>query len=249
MDLTRDAWRLARVDREPWQVWVPPQNPKPPHPPQRPEHIRRAEDRRQQTVAEKKRAAGIQPAPCLLRVELKTIPRMKLWQQCAVPLDVVLMREHKSDGEVSEWGLLTTREVWDPLEIRDLYGFRGSCEEGWRQSKCFWDLTGFRSCSYSLVVSQIIFVLLSYSLLQVFLIKTERGDLAKATRQRLLAELLPYGEKIAVYCKNRVGYFSVGEYTQIILTLEEGARRRLLGRVRRLQKSHLERPALPDRPT
>ena len=55
MLITEDAWRLAEVDGSPWTTWTPP--PKPPlvHPPERPEHLRRAEEKRQKTVAEKKR--------------------------------------------------------------------------------------------------------------------------------------------------------------------------------------------------
>jgi hypothetical protein len=249
MNITEDAWKLAEVDKGPWQVWKPPPKEKPPEPPQRPERIRRAEKKRQETVARKKKEAGVKPPPELERVELKRIPRVNLWDTCGIPLDVVLMREYMSDGECSEWGLMTTREVEDPLETRKLYNLRPACEEGWRQTKCYWDLTGFRSRAFSLVVSQVIFVLLAYSLLQVFLVKSERGELAKRTRQRLLAELLPDGEKVAVYWENHVGYFSVGEYSLILLELAEGARRRLLGKMRKLRKSQLEPPALPERPT
>jgi hypothetical protein len=249
MTITKDAWRLATVDPGPWQVWEPPPKERPPDPPQRPERIRRAEKNRQRTVAEKKKAEGITPKPHLVRRELKVIPRMELWEECPVPLDVVVMREHMSDGTSSQWGLMTTRQVEDPLEIPELYHLRSSCEEGWRQGKCFWDLTGFRSPSFSLVVSQVIFVLLAYSLLQIFLVKSDRGELAKATRKRLLAELLPDGEKVAVYYENHVGYFTVMEYTHILLNLAEGARRRLAGTIKRLRKSQLAPPELPERPT
>jgi hypothetical protein len=249
MHISEDAWKLAEVEGTPWDVWTPPPREKPPEPPQRPEGIRRAEAKRQKTLAEKKKQTGVPPRPRLEKVELKVIPRMNLWEECGVPLDVVLMREYMSDGERSEWGLMTTREVDDPLEIRKLYHLRPACEEGWRQTKCYWDLTGFRSPVFSLVVSQVTFVMLAYSLLQAFLVKSERGDLAKATRKRLLAQLLPDGEKVAVYWQNHVGYFSVQEYSEILLTLAEGARRRLLGKIRRLRKTQLEPPALPERPT
>jgi hypothetical protein len=249
MNITEDAWKLGEVDQGPWQVWRPPPKEQPPEPPQRPESIRRAEKKRQEKVLQKKKDAGIKPRPQLERVELKVIPQMRLWEECPVPLQVVLMKETMSDGETSQWGLMTTRDVQDPLEIRELYGLRPSCEEGWRQTKCYWDLTGFRSCNFSLIVNQVIFVLMAYSLLQVFLVKTERGELAKATRQRLLQSLLPDGEKVAVYWGNRVGYFNVREYSEILLNLAEGARRRLLGTIRRLRKSELEPPALPERPT
>jgi hypothetical protein len=249
MAITEDAWRLAEIDPKPWQIWKPPPKEKPPDPPQRPEGLRRAERNRQQTVAQKKKDAGITPPPQLERVELKVIRDIDLWDECGVPLDVVLMREYMTDGKCSEWGLMTTRRVEDPVELRELYHVRSSCEEGWRQGKCYWDLTGFRSPSFSLIVSQVIFVVLAYSLLQVFLLKSDRGELAKATRQRLLAELLPDGEKLAVYWENYVGYFSVLECFEILARLSEGPRRRVLGTIRRLRKSQLEPPALPERPT
>jgi hypothetical protein len=249
MTMTADAWKLAEVDTRPWLVWDLPPPERPPEPAQRPEEIRRAEKNRQRRVASKKRDAGIKPPPRLVRVEFKVIHRMNLWDECPVPMDVVLMREHFSDGATSQWGLMTTREVGNAREIRELYGIRTACEEGWRQTKCYWDLTGFRSPAFSLVVSQVIFVLLAFSLLQLFLLKSDRGELAKMTRKRLLAELLPDGEKVAVYWGNHVGYFSVLQYSQILLNLSEGPRRRLAGTLRRLSKSQLELPSLPERPT
>lgn len=249
MNITADAWKLAEVDDTPWQEWTPPPKEKAPDPPQRPEHIRKAEQARQETIAKKKAESDTPPKARLERVELKVIPRIKLWASCDVALDVVLMREYMSDGECSEWGLMTTRQVDDPLEIRELYALRPACEEGWRQMKCYWDLTGFRSTSYSLVVNQVIFVLLAHSLLQAFLVQSERGDLAKATRKRLLAELLPDGEKVAVYWQNHVGYLRLMQYTHIILNLEDGPRRRLRGTINRLNKAQLEPPTLPERPT
>ena len=248
MNITEEAWKLAEVDGEAWKEWRPPEKKPPPDPPQRPESIRRAEKKRQKTVAAKKKEDGSRSRPRLGRVEFKVIPRIEVWDECPVPLDVVLMREHMSDGHVSKWGLMTTREVWDPLEIRELYDLRPSCEEGWRQTKCFWDLSSFRSCNFSLIDSQVIFVLMAFSLLQLFLIQSDRGDLAKVSRERLLQELLPDGDKVAIYFENYVGYFGLTEYSDILLNLAEGARRRLQGTVRRLRKAQLEPPALPQRP-
>ena len=249
MAITDDAWKLAEVDPGPWLSWEPPAPVAPQDPPQRPESIRRAEKKRQKTVARKKIAAGIKPRPQLVRVEFKVISDMTLWKECSVPLSVVLMREYLSNGETAQWGLMTTKVVGNALEIRELYAIRTACEEGWRQTKCYWDLTAFRSPSFSLVTSQVIFVLLAYSLLQVFLLKSDRGELAKMTKQRLLAELLPDGEKVAVYWANHVGYFRMLDYSQILLNLSEGPRRRLLGTLRRLSKSQLAPPSLPERPT
>jgi Transposase DDE domain len=248
MTITDEAWRLSSLDGKPWDTWTPP--PKPPlvHPPQRPEAIRKAEERRQRTLAEKK-ARRLAPPRELVRIEIKTIPRISIWDECPVPLDVVLMREHFTDGSVSSWGLMTTRQVENPWEIRELYRVRTASEEGWRQTKCYWDLTGFRSRSMALITSQVIFVLLAYTLLQVFLLRSERRELAKQTKQRLLAQLLPEGEQVAVYWQNRVGYFGIKEYSDILLNLPEGPRRRLQGTIRRLKKIQSEAPTLPRRPT
>ena len=55
--------------------------------------------------------------------------------------------------------------------VRDLYGLRTDIEERHRQVKCFWDLTRFHSTAWSLVVSQLVFVCLTYSLLQIHLLR------------------------------------------------------------------------------
>src|SRR2546422_263519 len=110
MQITEDAWRLAELDGKPWQVWEPPPKVPLPDPPQRPEWLRRAGKKRPKTVAQKKKDRGVKPRPHLVRVELKAIERMRLWEECHVPLDVVLMREYMSDGEILQWGLMTTRE-------------------------------------------------------------------------------------------------------------------------------------------
>ena len=107
MDITADAWKLAEVDKRPWSTWKPPPKVPPPEPPQRPERIRKAEKKRQATVLAKKKERqereGLVPEPELVRVELKVIPQMRLWTTCSVPVNVVLMREHMSDGTCSRW--------------------------------------------------------------------------------------------------------------------------------------------------
>ena len=113
-------------------------------------------------------------------------------------------------------------------------------EERHRQLKCFWDLTSFRSTSFALVVNQVAFVLLAYSLMQVFLLKIQKEELTKATRKRLLQQLLPTGRKVFLYYKNRVATLSGLEHQEILLTLDEGPRRRILGKTRRLRKAELD---------
>lgn len=247
MDDYKDAWRLADVDQGPWQVWRPPVPVPPPHPPQRPEVLRRAEEKRQRTVAEKK--AALPPPVTVDHVDLKAIPRMRLWDACPVPVDVVLLREFLTDGTVNEWTLATTREVKDPVEVWDLYKLRASSiEERHRQTKLFWNVAKFSSCAFSLVVNQVVFTLLAYSLMQVYLLKTEREELAGATRERLLDKLTSANRVVAVYYKNRVAYFIQDRLTLMTLKLREGPRRRAIGTVERNIAAAQESPEDPMPP-
>lgn len=242
----KDALRLAQADERPWQVWRPPKKEPPPVPIQRPAHIRAREEKRQKTLARKK--AG-QPKPVEVdRVEMKLISDMKLWDECGVPLGVVVLRKHLSDGKVIEWGLATTRRLAEPLEAWHLYQLRNAIEERHRQAKCFWDLTAFRSPDYGLVVNQVVFTLLAYTLMQVFLENSDREDITGKTRQRMWEELLPQGTKISVYAKNRVAHLKATEYSDWLLGVSEGARRRLRGRLRALGRQQRDLPDLPPRP-
>ena len=175
----------------------------------------------------------------LKEVHLRLIPDTNLWEACEVPIQVVLIEEHMTDGSHSEWVLATTAAVTDPSEIRDLYCIRPTIEERHRQLKCFWDLTSFRSTNFALVVNQVAFVLLAYSLMQIFLLKTQKEEFAKATRERLFQRLLPRGRKVFLYYKNRATALSGLEHQELLLTLSEGARRRVLGKTRRLMKMEL----------
>mgnify|MGYP001580605193 CR=1 FL=1 len=243
-----DARRLAGFDGQAWQVWRPPPPLTPAVPAGRPEHIRRRERRRQETLRKRREEAAVAPPLRVDRVELKVIRQMKLWEACPVPLQVVLLREFRTDGSCSEWALATTREVNDPMEIWNYYKMRSTIEERHRQMKCFWDLTHFRSRAYSLVVNQAIFMVLAYSLMQCFLVKVEREELTGATRRRLLEQLLPDGHKVSVYRDNYVGYLTPLELLSEALHLSEGPKRRLMGTVRRLCGSALAAPELPRRP-
>lgn len=229
-----DAKTLAEADGRAWAVWHPPAPTAASEPPERPDSVRKRERARQETLRQRKRE---QAAPAVLeRVELKAIRDMGLWETLDVPIQVVLMREHYSDGRVNEWSLATTNQELSPLEVRTRYLMRTSIEERHRHLKCFWDLTAFRSRAFSLVTAQVTFVLLAYSLLQVFLAKLERGDLNDMVRDRLLGELGFEDDKVVLYSRNRVAYLTPLEHQRELLTLSEGARRRVLARTEQLQE-------------
>jgi len=249
MDLWEDAKVLARHDATPWQRHDIPKPPPPPAPPERPESLVRREAARQKTLERQRQQAGPKaPTRTLEWIEYKWIEPSTVWQSCEVGVSVLLLRNHYANGESLEWALASTRVFDDPLDMHTAYQLRPTVEEDHRQEKCFWDLTAFRSTSFSQVVNRILFVELASSLIQIFLRKVGRHELVGATRQRLLDSLLPHDNQVALYHQQRYGLFSVYEYQELLLSLREGARRKVLGKTRRLRRAQLRLPERPWRP-
>jgi hypothetical protein len=248
MDLWTDAEVLAQHDGLPWQHHrlLPP--PAPPPRPDRPEPVARREAARQKTLRRKREEAGpLPPRRTLEAIDTHWIPPSRVWTSCDVPVAVLLLRNHYANGETLDWALASTRTFDHPFDLYTTYRRRPDIEEDHRQEKCFWDLTAFRSTAFSLVVNQILFVELAYSLIQIFLRQIDRGDLLGRSRQRLLDALLPQENKVVLYFRQRFGFFTPYEHQELLLTVRDGARRKLLGKTRRLRRAQLAPPDLPWR--
>jgi hypothetical protein len=90
-------------------------------------------------------------------------------------------------------------------------------------------------------------VLLTYSLTQWFLLRIERKDLNPRTRTRTLELLRPTITVIVIYYRNHVAYLSPLQHQELVLTLGEAARRKILAKTRRLRRSlaqQLQHPRL-----
>jgi hypothetical protein len=164
-----------------------------------------------------------------------------------VPLNAIINREIDDEGKEAFWVLVTTRLWKQSRDVRTLYGLRPAIEERHRQIKCFWDLTDFRSCSFALILNQVVFLALTYTLLQMHLYLRQRAELNRSTRPRLLQMLTPTVSVIIVYYQRRFARLSIGEYSQILLTVEGEAKQKLLARIRRL-KDGVEPNLLNPRP-
>jgi hypothetical protein len=210
---------------------------------QRPEVIERREAKRRRTLEAKRPAP---PAPP--RRFVMGIRRLTSWTTCPMPLNVVVNREVSAAGEESFWALATTRQ-WDhPGSITQLYGLRPSIEERHRQLKCFQDLTGFRSRSFALVVHQVVFTLLTYTLLQWQLLKRECQALNRKTLPTVRETRLPAAEQIALYYQQRFALLDVFEYQELVLTLKEPARLKILKKTRQLRRAMYQLPGPRRRP-
>ncbi len=208
----------------------------------RPERIRKREEARQRKLAQrraraaKKAKAAGELAARPMRSEVAAVADLKTFTGCPVPLHAVVNRESWSDGHREYWVLLDTALIPNALRTRQEYALRTSIEERHRQLKCFSDLERFSSRAFSLVVNQVVFVLLVYSLLQWYWQRQGRADLPRRTLPRALAQLRPTLTVILLYYRNYVARLSPLEYQEVLLTLKESARRKILAKTRRLRR-------------
>lgn len=241
MDIYHDVVGLAEGGLLSWEAVPAREPPVRGVPLHRPERIRKREEARQRTLARKKATAAQEakttPAPVqYLRSEVATVADLQTFTACPVPLHAVVNREIYSDGRREYWVLLDTARISDALERRDQYRLRTSIEERHRQLKCFSDLERFSSRAFSLVVNQVVFVLLMYSLLQWYWLRIARPELHSRTRPRALAQLRPTLTVILIYYQSYVARLSPLHYQELLLTLSETARRKILSKTRRLRR-------------
>ena len=144
-------------------------------------------------------------------------------------------REHYADGHDETWLLIDTRSVQDPTIGRLDYHLRISTEERYRQFKCFIDLTHFTSCAFSMVVNQVVFIMLTYNLLQLYLFKQGRPELNKKTLPRVRQHLLPSDNHAIIYYQNYYALFNPMELVEISVNLDEEARKKIADKCRRLR--------------
>lgn len=254
MDLYHDAMGLLKLPDVQFAE-VLPAAPRPIAParlPQAPENIRLREAARQKTMAARK---AQEPAPppgkTLVKSEVVGLSNLTSLDSCPLALQVIVNRETYADGHQDIWMLLDTKPFGKPNDAagrREEYHLRTDIEEGHRQLKCFWDLTKFTSRAFSLVVNQVIFVALTYNLLQLHLKRQGREELNRRTLPRVYNQLLPNAAFIIIYCQNYFGLFTSAEYTEILLTLAKKIQDKILHKTRSLKRAidkELRWPRLP----
>jgi len=251
MDIYQDVVGLARQGQLEFVPWTSPAPHPQPVPLHRPERIKKREEARQRTLAHKKAEAVAQTkasSPALLRSEVAVVKAVETFTTCPVPLDVIINKEVSADGSEDYWVLLSTASISDPALGRQDYALRTTIEERHRQLKCFSDLELFTSRSFSLIVNQVVFVLLTYSLLQWYLLRIGRRELNTKTRTRTLDLLRPAITMVLIYYKSYVAYLSPLEHQELVLTLNEQARKKILAKTRKIRRSLANQLANPRAP-
>jgi len=239
MNVLEDARGLLRAGPVEWQEYRPHKPPPPPVTAAKPESILSREEARRRTLKLQGRWPKPQPPE-----KVVAFTDLTSWDACPVPLTVVLTQQK----DKPPWGLVTTAHTQDGPFLRGRYHLRDTIEERHRQTKLFWDLTGFHSPNFNLVTNQVVFVALTYTLLQMQLLGENRPELNRMTRRTLRYQMLPYGNHIIVYAKQYYGFFHLPEYTEIIMNIVEPGKSKLLKKVRRMCRHFLwslERPRAP----
>jgi len=212
---------------------------------------KKREKARQKTLAQQRAEQALASPPDRSRVRERTLiarfPGVTSWWDCPVPLTGVYSRDVYADGHETSWLLVTTNADWSAKRVRDLYGLRTDIEERHRQVKCFWDLTRFHSTAWSLVVSQTVFVCLTYSLLQIHLLQQGHEALNRRT-VTTTRRLLPDGDRVVIYRQQYFAFFTLLEHTEMTLSLEGKARKRALAKARRLLHDEPATPSKPSQP-
>lgn len=253
LDVFQDVVGLATAGQLSFKPWARPALEVKVVPVHRPENIRNREAKRQQTLARRKAEAQVEEekvetSKIWVRSEVAVVREVKTFSTCPVPLNVIVNREIYADGHPEYWVLLDTAPVADAAEGRQDYRLRTTIEERHRQLKCFSDLEAFTSRAFNLVVHQVVFVLLTYSLLQWFLLRIGRKELNPRTRTRTLELLRPAITVIVIYYQNHLAYLSPLQHQELVLTLGEMARKKILAKTRRLRRSlaqQLQHPRAP----
>ena len=256
MEIYQDVLGLLRLPEVKFTEYQEPQREalEAPRLPEAPPRIQQRERKRQRTIKAKKEA---QPKPeeeeqsdRVVRTEVAGVSGLRTFRSCNLPVNVIVSREQYQSGREEIWMLLDTKPLTkedNAQERRAEYSIRVEIEEGHRQLKCFWDLAKFTSVAFSMVLNQIIFVTLTFNLLQLFLKRERPKDgMPRRTRDRILDQLLPTRTVVVIYCENRFATMTQMDYTELLLELSEEAKQKVLQKVKRLRRS-LPAEMLPAR--
>ena len=99
----------------------------------------------------------------------------------------------------------------------------------------------FSSPKFSLVTTHVVFVLLVYSLIQLYLKRKHLSDLANKTITTLRSEERLGKDAVIVYSREYFAVFDLDEYTDIIMKLEGAPRQRLRSWIKEFRKRKKQR--------
>ena len=174
--------------------------------------------------------------------EVAGVGAVESWDRCEVPLYVVLVRTRKADGNSEVWALASTKEYKDRRLARDLYKGRMQIEERIDQVKNCWWVGCFTTPNFNADVVHVFFVLLVYTLIQLYLKATHNEEFAPQTIETLKQEERLGKDAVIVYAEKSFAVFDVDEYTDIILHLKGKAHERMCRWIKKFRRDKIRAP-------
>jgi hypothetical protein len=231
MDIYQDLMGLVKFADTPWQNYpLPEDKPQEAHKQAeaKPAAIVKRQAKRRQTLESKKQQQlPPDPAKQLIKCEVVGFDDLRSWQDCPIPLSAGVMRRTYADGHQDQWALATTQRKAEPVGLFQTYGLRPKIEERHKQYKCFWKVTKFPSTAYNHVANQIVFVLMTYSFLQIYNKRQQLGDLNPRTIQTIRRILEDFDTTVVIYHQDHVAFLKIPYYTRLLLDLKEKPRRKI----------------------
>lgn len=177
----------------------------------------------------------------LEKEELMDVGEIRSWEGCEVPLYGVLVRSKNKNG-TQMWALVSTKKFRSPREVRKLYKLRMQVEERIDQVKNSWLIGKFTSPDFNLNMAQVVFTLLSYSLLQIYLMRKQMADLASKTIETLQREERLGKDAVVVYARGYFGIFDLDEILDMTLSLKGEPKQRLQRWLKKFQMEKIRAP-------
>lgn len=171
----------------------------------------------------------------LLRKTITTcVKKMELWENCPIPLDAYVSEttrwsKSKQAYETYNWVLAATKSYPSETDAIARYGLRVQVEERFKQLKCYWNIADFQSPAPGLMESQVCFISLTYSLLQLYLRRRDLRALTDRTIQTLQTEERLGKDVVLVYVEDSFGVYNLDDYSLTIIDIEPGPKEKLKG--------------------
>lgn len=163
-----------------------------------------------------------------------TISNIELWDSCKHPLHVTVIKDEMGTNyktnETHYFVLVSTSCFPSPFHVQQAYRLRTRIEEGFRQLKYAWFIARFTSPHRSLLEAQVAFILLSYSLLNLYLRHSKKFDLVTRFISTIQKEEQANDDDktVVAYADDAFALFSIKEYLELICTLKEEQRQTFL---------------------
>lgn len=170
--------------------------------------------------------------------EVTTFYDIRSWENLKVALHVSIKRETDYEsGQVSYFVLAHSKRYKYPGQAFDLYAKRTKIEERHRQLKGFWAFNKFSSPAFSLVITQVVFKLAAYSLMQLYLLRADMKELANKTISTIKKKERAGECVVILYSGSHYAVFDLDEYSFILMKLKTDAKNRLAERIKTWNKA------------